>query len=177
MPLWRRGWTIRLLSRSSRVRYPYSAPLLFFLPFLFPLFFFSMGGGVLCMYVPFFFATHHPPVIITCSWGSVGPLPCTSHMVRLGFSVEKLSWFQCRVPASAWLVLVWKIWRLSPSSCRCGVGGETIRLSSRSSRVRYPYSAHFLFFSLFFFLFFFSMGGGVLCIYVFVFFLQHTTHL
>ena len=25
------------------------------------------------MYVPFFFfATHHPPVITTCSWGSVG---------------------------------------------------------------------------------------------------------
>ena len=37
-----------------------------------------MGGGVLCMYVPFFFATHHPPVITTCSWGSVGRLPCTS---------------------------------------------------------------------------------------------------
>ena len=31
------------------------------------LFVFSMGGGVLCMYVPFFFATHHPPVITTCS--------------------------------------------------------------------------------------------------------------
>ena len=35
------------------------------------------------MYVLFFFATHHPPVITTCSWGSVGPLPCTSHRVRL----------------------------------------------------------------------------------------------
>ena len=24
------------------------------------------------MYVPFFFATHNPPVITSCSWGSVG---------------------------------------------------------------------------------------------------------
>ena len=49
---------------------------LFFLPF-----FSSMGGGVLCMYVSsvcmfLFFFTHHQPVITTCSWGSVGPLPC-----------------------------------------------------------------------------------------------------
>ena len=38
---------------------------------------------------------------------------------------------------------------LFPNSCRCSVGGEAIRLRSRSSRVRYPYSA-----PLFFFLFF-----------------------
>ena len=39
-------------------------------------------------------------------------------------------------------------------SCRCSVGGETIRLSSQSSRVRY--SAPLLFFPVFLFLFFFS---------------------
>ena len=60
------GKTITLYRRSSRVRY--SAPLLFFSCFFFPLFFlyfFSMGGGILCMYVPFFCAIHHPPVITT----------------------------------------------------------------------------------------------------------------
>ena len=53
-------------------------------------------------------------------------------------------------------------------SCRCSVGGETIRLSSQSSRVRY--SAPLFFFPVFlfhfFFLYFFSMGGGILCMYV-----------
>ena len=53
---------------------------------------------------------------------------------------------------------------LFPNSCRCSVGGETIRLSSQSSRVRY--SAPLLFFSFFFFFFFFSMGGGILCMHV-----------
>ena len=76
------GETIRPSSQSSRVRCPYSTPLFFFPFFFFSFFFFSMGGGVLCMYVPFFFATHHPPVITTCSWGSVGPLPCTSQSLR-----------------------------------------------------------------------------------------------
>ena len=49
---------------------------------------------------------------------------------------------------------------LFPSSCRCSVGGETIRLSSRSSRVRRSYSARlfFFFFSLFFP--FFVLHGG-----------------
>ena len=55
---------------------------------------------------------------------------------------------------------------LFPNSCRCSVRGETIRLYSRSSRLRYPYSAPLLFFSFIFFLFFFSMGGGVLCMYL-----------
>ena len=45
---------------------------------------------------------------------------------------------------------------LFPNSCRCSVGGETIRLSSQSSRVRYPYSAPLFSFS-FFFLFFFPL--------------------
>ena len=35
-------------------------------------------------------------------------------------------------------------------SCRCSVGGGTIRLSSQSSRVRYPYSTPHFFFSFFF---------------------------
>ena len=48
------------------------------------------------------------------------------------------------------------------NSCRCSVGGETIILSSQSSRVRYLAP---LFFPLFF-SFFFSTGGGVLCKYV-----------
>ena len=39
---------------------------------------------------------------------------------------------------------------LFPNSCRCSVEGETIRLSSQSSRVRYPYSAPLFFFSFFF---------------------------
>ena len=39
------------------------------------------------------------------------------------------------------------------NSCRCSVGGETIRLSSQSSRVRY--TAHLYFFSCFFFSCFF----------------------
>ena len=51
------------------------------------------------------------------------------------------------------------------NSCRCSVGGETIRLSSQSSRVRY--TAPLFFFLFFFFLLFFSIGGGILCIYVF----------
>ena len=45
-----------------------------------------------------------------------------------------------------------------PNSCRCSVGGETIRLSSQSSRVRYPYSAPPFFFSFLFFPFFFLHG-------------------
>ena len=57
-----------------------------------------------------------------------------------------------------------------PNSCRCSAWGETIRLSSQSSRVRYtaPLSFFFLlfFFSFFFSLYFFSMGGGILCMYV-----------
>ena len=39
-------------------------------------------------------------------------------------------------------------WMLFPNSCRCSVGGETIRLSSKGSRVRY--SAPLLFFPFFF---------------------------
>ena len=70
-------------------------------------------------------------------------------------------------------------WMLFANSCRCSVGGETIRLSSQSSRVRYSAPLFFfpVFFFPFFFLFFLSMGGGVLCMYVSFFFLQHTTHL
>ena len=66
------GETFRLSSQSSRFRYPYSAPL-FFLPFFFFTFSFSPWEVVsyVCMFL-FFFATHHPPVITTCSWGSVG---------------------------------------------------------------------------------------------------------
>ena len=64
------------------------------------------------------------------------------------------------------------------NSCRCSVGGETIRLSSQSSRVPYtaplPFFSCFFFFLLFVFLFFFSMGGGILCMYVF--FLCATHH-
>ena len=45
-----------------------------------PLFFsfFFLHGRWCPLYVCsfFIFATHHPPVITTCSWGSVGPLPC-----------------------------------------------------------------------------------------------------
>ena len=68
------GETIRLSSQSSRVRY--SAPLFFS--------FFFLHGRWCPLYVcSFFFATRHPPVITTCSWGSVGRLPCTSHRVRL----------------------------------------------------------------------------------------------
>ena len=51
-------------------------------------------------------------------------------------------------------------WMLFANSCRCSVGGETMRLSSQSSRVRY--SAPFIFilflFSFFFFPFFFLLG-------------------
>ena len=44
--------------------------------FFFPFFF--LHGRWCPLYVCsfFFLATHHPPVITTCSWGSVGPLPC-----------------------------------------------------------------------------------------------------
>ena len=62
---------------------------------------------------------------------------------------------------------------LFPNSCRCSVGGETIRPSSQSSRVRYPYSAPLFFSPFFFFLFFFSMGGGVLCMFLFFFATHH----
>ena len=58
--------------------------------------------------------------------------------------------------------------KLLANSCRCSVGGETIRLSSQSLRVRYS-APHFFFpdfFFPFFFLYFFSMGGGILCMYV-----------
>ena len=69
-------------------------------------------------------------------------------------------------------------WMLFPNSCRCSAGGETIRLSSQSSRVRYSaplfFSCFFsCFFFLYFFLYFFSMGGGILCMYV-PFFLCNT---
>ena len=59
------------------------------------------------------------------------------------------------------------------ASCRCSVGGETIRLpnSKFASSIR----GTSFFFSFFFFLVF-SVGGGVLCMYV-PFFLQRTTHL
>ena len=65
------GETFRLSSQSSRFRYPYSAPLFFFSFFFFS-FSFSPWEVVsyVCMFL--FFATHHPPVITTCSWGSVG---------------------------------------------------------------------------------------------------------
>ena len=64
---------------------------------------------------------------------------------------------------------------LFANSCRCSVGGETIRLSSQSSRVRYSAPLFFcpVFLFVFFFLFFFSMGGGILCMYV-KFFLCNT---
>ena len=68
------GKTIRLSSQSSRVGY--SAPLFFFYRFFLFLVFFSFFSpwevvSYVCMFL-FFFATHHPPVITTCSWGSVG---------------------------------------------------------------------------------------------------------
>ena len=53
---------------------------------------------------------------------------------------------------------------LFANSCRCSVGGETIRLPSQSSRVRYPYSVP-LFFS-----FFNSPSEVVSSVYMFPFF-------
>ena len=64
-----------------------SIPVLGTSSFFFPFFFFpffspwEVVSSVLYVF-PFFFATHHPPVITTCSWGSVGPLPCTSQSLR-----------------------------------------------------------------------------------------------
>ena len=62
---------------------------------------------------------------------------------------------------------------LFPNSCRCSVGGETIRLSRQISRVRYPYSTLFFFF---FFPFFFLHGRWCPLYVCSLFFLQHTTH-
>ena len=74
------GETIRLSSRSSS-SIPVLGTSFFFFHFFFCPFFF-LHGRWYPLYVPFFFATHHPPVITTCSWGSVGPLPCTSQSLR-----------------------------------------------------------------------------------------------
>ena len=63
---------------------------------------------------------------------------------------------------------------LFTNSCRCSVGGETIRLSSQSSRFRYPYSAPLFFFSFFFFAFLFLHGRWCSMYVCFFFFLQHT---
>ena len=52
---------------------------------------------------------------------------------------------------------------LFPNSCRCSVGGETIRLSSQNSRVRYTAP-------LFFFSFFFSPWEVVSSVCMFLFF-------
>ena len=72
------GETFKLSSQSSRFRYPYSTPLFFWFLFFFFFFFFFCFSfspwevvSYVCMFL-FFFATHHPPVITTCSWGSVG---------------------------------------------------------------------------------------------------------
>ena len=65
-----------------------------------------MGGGVLCMYL-FFFATHHPPVITTCSWGYVGhfrPWTHTSDDSHHGFQIYSSR--SCHVPRSLYLLMV-----------------------------------------------------------------------
>ena len=86
MPLWRRGLNHKTMKSKFASSIPvhgtssFSFPF-FFSPFFFPFFF--LHGRWCPLYVfPFFFATHHPPVITTCSWGSVGPLPWTSQSLR-----------------------------------------------------------------------------------------------
>ena len=93
----------------------------------------------------FFFATHHPPVITTTASKRGG---------RRAVGYRKVSW------------MLWA------NSCRCSVGGKTITLYRRSSRVRYSAPPFFSCFCIpfSFFLFFFSMGGGVLCMNVPFFF-------
>ena len=54
------------------------------------------------------------------------------------------------------------------NSCRCSVGGETIRLSSQNSRVRY--AAPLFFFSCFLFSFIFSPWEVVSSVCMFLFF-------
>ena len=46
-------------------------------------------------------------LIATCKKKKLTVCVCVCS-ANLGFSAEKLSWFYCRVPASAWLILVWK---------------------------------------------------------------------
>ena len=106
---------------------------------------------------------------------------CRVSCVRLIILVSRGSskHYCCRTLRQVGYRKVRVAWMLFPNSCRCSVGGETIRLSSQSSRVRYsaPLFFSFFFFFPFFFRFVFSMGGGVLCMYVPFLFFQHTTHL
>ena len=113
-----------------------------------------MGGGILCMYVPFFLCNTPP----TCNHHHCINTP---PLHRKGGGRRAVGYRKVAL-------------KLLANSCRCSVGGETIRLSSQSLRVRYsaPLFVFPLFF-LFFFPFFFSMGGGVLCMYVPFFFATH----